>query len=109
MAEEEGRVVGFSGFGPSRDDDATEDTGEVRTIYLLEEAVGRRIGRRLFEAANERLRALGYQRAILWVLASNDRTRRFYEKAGWTWDGTTSQHRFDCANRPVVRYRTELA
>ena len=56
----------------------------------------------------ERLRALGYERATLWVMASNDRSRRFYERAGWSWDGTTSEHRFDCANVPIVRYVADL-
>ena len=108
VAEEDGRVVGFSGFGVSRDDGATDSTGEIRTIYLLEEAAGKGIGRDLFARASERLRDLGYGRATLWVLETNERSRRFYEKAGWTWDGTTSAHQFDCANLPIVRYATDL-
>ena len=108
VAEEEGRILGFSGFGVSRDDGATEATGEIRTIYLLEQAAGRGIGRDLFARANERLRELGYERATLWVLETNERSRRFYEKAGWIWDGTTSAHQFDCANMPIVRYATDL-
>jgi L-amino acid N-acyltransferase YncA len=108
VVEEDGRIVGFSGFGSSRDDGATDATGEIRTIYLLEEAGGKGIGRDLFASANERLRELGYRRATLWVLETNERSRRFYEKAGWTWDGTTSAHQFDCANLPIVRYATDL-
>lgn len=108
VAVERDGIVGFCSFGPCRDDDATEDIAEVLTIYLLEDAAGRGIGRDIFAAACDRLRDLGYRRATLWVLASNDRTRRFYEKAGWTWDGTVSEHRFDCANLPVVRYGTDL-
>ena len=97
-------LVGFCSFGPSRDDGATERTAEVLTIYLLEDVAGRGIGRELFASAIDRLRELGYDRATLWVMASNDRSRRFYERAGWSWDGTTSEHRFDCANVPIVRY-----
>lgn len=108
VAEEDGRIVGFSGFGVSRDDGAGDATGEIRTIYLLEEAAGKGIGRDLFGRANERLRELGYRRATLWVLETNTRSRRFYEKAGWTWDGTTSAHQFECANLPIVRYATDL-
>jgi hypothetical protein len=44
----------------------------------------------------------------VWVMASNDRSRRFYEAAGWSCDGTTSEHRFDCANVPIVRYTVDL-
>lgn len=108
VAEEAGRIVGFSGFGVSRDDGATDATGEIRTIYLLEGAAGKGIGRDLFARANERLRELGYRRATLWVLETNERSRRFYGRAGWTWDGTTSAHQFDCANLPIVRYATDL-
>jgi len=108
VAEEEGLVVGFSGFGISRDEDAPGGTGEVRTIYLLEEVAGKGIGRMLFARANDRLRELGYGRATLWVLETNERSRRFYERAGWSWDGTTSAHQFDCANLPIVRYATDL-
>jgi RimJ/RimL family protein N-acetyltransferase len=108
VAEERDGIVGFCGFGPSRDDGATERTAEVLTIYLLSEAAARGIGRGLFASAVERLRAFGYDRAMLWVMASNDRSRRFYERAGWSWDGTTSEHRFDCANVPIVRYVADL-
>lgn len=108
VAVRDGGVVGFCSFGPSRGDDASEGIAEILTIYLLEDAVGRGIGRALFAAANDRLRKHGYDRAMLWVMASNDRSRRFYERAGWSWDGTTSEHRFDCANVPIVRYATDL-
>jgi ribosomal protein S18 acetylase RimI-like enzyme len=101
-------VVGFCSFAPSRDDDAEAHTAEILTIYLLREAAGRGIGRELFASSVGRLGELGYDRATLWVMASNDRTRRFYEAAGWSWDGTTSDHRFDCANVPIVRYATDL-
>jgi L-amino acid N-acyltransferase YncA len=109
VAQERGRVVGFCSFGPCRDDDAMERTGEVLAIYLLEGVAGRGIGRELFSSATDRLRELGYERALLWVLASNARSRRFYEHAGWFWDGTTSEHRFDCANLPIVRYVGDLS
>ncbi len=101
-------VVGFCSFAASRDDDAGAHTAEVLTIYLLPDAAGRGIGRDLFASSVERLGEIGYDRATLWVMASNDRSRRFYEAAGWSWDGTSSEHRFDCANVPIVRYVTDL-
>jgi RimJ/RimL family protein N-acetyltransferase len=108
VAVQDGGVVGFCSFGASRDDGATEETPEILTIYLLEDAAGHGIGRVLFAAANDCLREHGYERAMLWVMASNERSRRFYERAGWSWDGTTSEHRFDCANVPIVRYTADL-
>ena len=108
VAQEGGDLVGFCSFGPSRDEGAAQWTAEVLTIYLSEGVVGRGIGRELFAFASDRLREIGYRRATLWVMASNDRSRRFYERAGWSWDGTTSAHRFDCANVPIVRYASDL-
>jgi RimJ/RimL family protein N-acetyltransferase len=108
VAEERERIVGFCSFSPSRDDDATARTAEILTIYVLPEVAGLGIGRSLFSVAVDRLRGFGYDRATLWVMASNDRSRRFYERAGWSWDGTTSEHRIDCANVPIVRYVTGL-
>jgi ribosomal protein S18 acetylase RimI-like enzyme len=108
VAEEGGRIVGFSSFGPSRDDDAGERTGEIPAIYVEPSTIGRGIGRELLQAATAALRDEGFERATLWVLEANERARRFYEKAGWSWDGTVDRHDFDCANEPVVRYAIDL-
>jgi len=108
VAEDGGRVIGFTGFGPSRDEDAPAGTGEVYAIYLQPEWFGLGAGRELFARANDRLRELGYARATLWVLATNERSRRFYERAGWAFDGTESTHQDQCLNMPIVRYAVEL-
>ncbi len=108
VGELDGRILGFASFGPSRDDDAPDGTGEVPAIYVEPAALGTGVGRELLDAAIDRLRDGGCSRATLWVLEANVRARRFYEKAGWTWDGSVSRHMFDCANEPVVRYAVEL-
>ena len=110
VAEDDGgRVVGFAGFGSPEDaTTAPYGAGELYAIYLDERVAGTGVGRQVFGAAADALRAAGFARAFLWVLAANERARRFYEKAGWAWDGTTSTHRFDCANEPVVRYAVDL-
>jgi GNAT superfamily N-acetyltransferase len=108
VAEEDGRVIGFAAYGPSRDDDAPPGTGEIPAIYLAPEVVGTGVGRDLFEQVNVALRDAGFTRATLWVLEVNERARRFYERAGWSWDGSTSSHDFDCANEPVVRFAVDL-
>ena len=108
VAEEDGQVVGFATFSPSRDDDAPGGTGEVPAIYVDPAAVGTGVGRELFAAVTEALRRAGFTRATLWVLDANAGARRFYEKAGWAWDGAVSTHMFDCANEPVVRYAGDL-
>ena len=109
VAEDDaGRVVGFATFGPSRDDDAPDGTGEVPAIYIDPADVRTGIGRQLIEETAAALRKAGCTRATLWVLEENASARRFYERVGWTWDGAVSTHDFDCANEPVVRYAVDL-
>lgn len=108
VAEVDGRIVGFASCGPSRDEDVPKRTGEVPAIYVDPAVLGTGVGRELFEAATRALRDAGFARATLWVLEANALARRFYEKAGWGWDGAVSTHMFDCANEPVVRYALDL-
>ena len=109
VVDDAGEVVGFSIYGPSRDDDdATPTTGEVPAIYLAPEVIGTGVGRELLAETIVALRAAGFTRASLWVLEGNDRARRFYEKAGWAWDGSVSTHSFEGANAPIVRYAIDL-
>jgi ribosomal protein S18 acetylase RimI-like enzyme len=103
------RVVGLAMFGPAEDGALATETGEIYGIYLLPEAIGRGVGRDLFARATDRLRAAGFASAILWVLETNTRARRFYEVAGWRWDGARNEYNFDCAERPVVRYAFRLS
>jgi GNAT superfamily N-acetyltransferase len=103
-------IVGFAGYGPSRDADAAPGrTGELATIYLLPEAWGTGTGRRLMAAVVDGLTALGYEDATLWVLDSNDRARRFYAKAGWTEDGATQTDDSLGLTLTEVRYRRALS
>jgi GNAT superfamily N-acetyltransferase len=108
VADRDGQVVGFVSTGPTRDHDAVEGTGELFAIYLDEAVAGTGVGAALLERAELDLRAAGFERVSLWVLASNVRARRFYERHGWAWDGTTSEHQIECANRPIVRYGRAL-
>lgn len=66
------------------------ETGEVYAIYLVPAAWSTGTGRALMDAALGGLRAAGYRRVVLWVLAGNARARRFYDKAGFAPDGTTN-------------------
>ena len=97
-------ILGFASVGPSRDDDSLPDTGELLSLYLVERAAGTGVGARLLTEAEPRLRTRGFDRASLWVLGTNARARRFYEREGWTWDGTESAHQVQCANLPIVHY-----
>lgn len=102
------KLLGFAAAGPSRDADSDPATGEVQAIYLAPEAWGQGTGRQLMAAAVARLASNGFTRAILWVLDTNARARRFYEAAGWTPDGAVKND--DRHGVPIseVRYARSL-
>ncbi len=78
------RVVGFAGYGTSRDEDLPE-TGEVFAIYVLGEYWGKGVGKMLMDAALKKLEQYGA--VAVWVLKGNARAIRFYEKCGFLPDG----------------------
>lgn len=77
------RVLGFASVGPDRDDDAAPGTGELWALYAHPDSWRRGVGSSLMGAATDELVTRGFDRATLWVLTSNDRARRFYERHGW--------------------------
>ena len=77
---EQGQLVGFVSGGKTRHSDLPYDA-ELYAIYLLEEAQGHGLGRRLVQAFVEQLLELGYQSMIIWAFAQNP-ARRFYEALG---------------------------
>lgn len=87
VLEDEAKIVGFTGFGPSQDSDASPGTGEIGSIHLRAGVWGSGGGRLLMSAAVDLLRKSGFTSATLWVLDTNVRAHRFYEAAGWVADG----------------------
>ena len=88
VAKVAGRVVGFAGYGAYRD--ATlPNTGEVYSIYVLQEVQGKKIGYALMNAAIQQLAA--YSRLALWVLDGNEPAIRFYERCGFRFDGVSQE------------------
>lgn len=79
----DGDVVGFIGY---RLTDPT--TGYVSSLYVSPYAQGGGYGRALLGRAEDGLRALGASIAKLWVFEQNAPSRAFYEKSGWSADGT---------------------
>lgn len=79
---ENGTPVGTACVCPSRWPD-WPDFGEVVSLYLLPEYMGRGYGGPLLEAAVETLAGRGFRDVLLWVLEENGRARRFYEKHGF--------------------------
>jgi ribosomal protein S18 acetylase RimI-like enzyme len=106
VAEADGPVIGFANAGSSRDADASDDTGEIRAIYVLADYWDIGAGRALMDRGLEAL-AKRYRRATLWVLERNERGRRFYDRGGWQADGA-SQALESLGGLIEVRYRIDL-
>ncbi len=97
-------VVGWAGFGPNRSDLGPE-VGELAALYVEPGQWNQGIGGALLASAEEALAVSGFSQAILWTLAQNERTRRFYEHLGWRFDNATDTHE---SGAEVVRYARAL-
>lgn len=75
-------IVGTSCCCRSRLEDMN-DWGEIISIYLLPEYMGKGYGRALMTAAINLLRGMGFENIFLWVLEENHNARGFYEKMGF--------------------------
>ena len=84
VAKDGERVVGFVGYGTSRDEDLP-GAGDVFAIYVLGEYWGTGVGKTLMDAALKKLEQYGA--VAVWVLKGNARAIRFYEKCGFLPDG----------------------
>lgn len=78
-----GTVLGYATFGPLRDYSGYRRTGEV-SIYLVEEAQGRGIGRALLEALVERAREAGMHSLQGWIEAGNAASIALHARCGFT-------------------------
>lgn len=106
VVEEDGRVFGYSRYGPGRDDDLDPaTTAEIYGFYVHPDAWGRGAGRALMEHVTADLRGRGFARAVLWVVQVNERAQRFYRGVGFAADGRDDKL---CIGAPEYRYRAEL-
>lgn len=79
---QDGVIIGTSGFGKSRMTEMSE-YGEIISLYLLPEYMGRGFGRLLLQADVSELKKMGFDKVFLWVLEENHNARYFYEKCGF--------------------------
>lgn len=77
----------------------TPEGAEIIAIHSLPESRGTGLGSAMLATA---LNQIGQQRVFLWAFKDNTRARRFYEKHGFSWDGTERISEFDGALE--VRY-----
>lgn len=103
VAEDNGKIVGWITYGKSRDEDAT-NTGEIYGIYILPDFWMCGFGRELMEFAESSLWQQGFSIITLWVLELNDKSRNFYSKVGYSFDGTKKPHLIGGQELQIVRY-----
>lgn len=96
LAEADGTVVGFTTFGPYRNNKNRTDLdpaySEILAMYVEPAYWGTGTGPALMAAARDALTERGWTGYRLWVLAENRRARRFYERAGLALDGERSTY-----------------
>ncbi|MHB0775045.1 N-acetyltransferase family protein [Halomonas sp. WWR20] len=83
VAEERGRVVGFSAFGPCRDETADANIHELWALYVLPDHLSQGFGKQLWLVSCAEMTARGATEIQLWVLEGNCRAINFYTKAGF--------------------------
>ena len=108
VLEEEGRIRGWVADGPERDEDLGPGTCELYAIYLDPKRVGQGYGRALMQDCLARAAAAGYDEMVMWVLAGNERARRFYAAAGFRNDERVPAALFGDTGATKLRMRREL-
>jgi GNAT superfamily N-acetyltransferase len=103
-------VRGYVSVGPLRDPErdghATLSTAAVSSLYLDPPAIGTGMGGALHDTGVGHLVGSGFDRAILWIFAGNDRAACFYERRGWQVDSEPVQPAEWSA--PAIRYARRL-
>lgn len=79
---QDGEYIGTSTFGKSRIE-KYKDSGEVISIYLLPEYIGKGYGKKIMDTVMSELKKEGFREVFLWVLEENRRARHFYENYGF--------------------------
>lgn len=109
VAEDDGRIVGFTSSGPERGPDdlpcGVRGRGEVYAIYTLPSVWGTGAGRDLLHHTLDELVSSGYDHVTLWVLEGNSRAQRFYVRHGFAPTGERAQ---PADFLPELRYARRL-
>jgi len=100
------RIVGLCIQGASRDEGG--EVGEIHAFYLHPDSWGKGYAHPAMQLALDSLRAHGYLAAALWVLEANTRARRFYQRAGFSPDGTRKELTIGGTAVWELRYRRQL-
>lgn len=100
---EDGQIIGTSSFCKSRFEQYP-DSGEVMSIYLLPEHMGKGYGSKLIKAVLNELEKQGFKNVFLWTLEDNTFARRFYERNGFASTGEYLNDNIGGKDLREVRY-----
>ena len=106
IAEADGSPLGSVIFGRGRDEDHA-DWGEIVSLYVLPEAMGRGVGSALLKEALAALSEDGYDRAYLWAIQDNERADAFYRKHGFIPTEDRIQYKIGSWDMTDIRYILE--
>lgn len=104
----DGRVIGFASVGPCRDEDMDDSTGEVWALYVDQNFMHHGAGSALMKESISYLRSLGFKKATLWVLDTNEKTIAWYEHKGWRKEGKTKTEEERGFTLSEIRYTISL-
>ena len=96
-------IVGVCSFGPSRFKKLV-NWGEIFSIYLLPQYMGKGCGTQLLRSAIEELKKRSYKKLFLWVLEENNRARHFYERCGFLKAADVIEEKIGGKNVREIRY-----
>lgn len=109
LLEDDGGLIGFVTFGPSRDSDADPTcVAELWGIYLDPSRWRQGLGTKLCRLVLRELAVARYNRVSAWVLETNARARAFYEAMGFELDEVTREDLIGTPQK-VVRYYRNMA
>jgi len=97
------RVIGAAYVSYARDE-ARQGFGEIVSLYLLPEMIGKGYGRLLWQAAVEHCHQQGLSGVCLWVLMGNDPACRFYQRMGMQPSGRTKTEAIGGEMLPLREY-----
>ncbi|MGE0171868.1 MAG: N-acetyltransferase family protein [Oligoflexales bacterium] len=93
-------ILGYIQGGPSRELDVD---GEIYAIYVNPLLIGSGIGKSLWQAGTAEVLKT-YQNFGVWVMAGNERARRFYEKQGGVLSPKEKSKNYEGRNVVLVSY-----
>lgn len=108
VSENEGGITGWIMGGKNRDEDVSQEVGELGGIYIHPDMQSKGVGSKLMESFLQKLKDEGYKKATLWVLDTNKKTRKWYESKGWKVEGKTKTEPREGFELHEVRYIIDL-